>query len=166
MDLVMLLLGRTMPKASAVTPVGGMLIRLLLMRTKPKRKSLISVGENKCVSARLKNLALTGRSYGKFRSVALMLLANVPPNDACNPPAPNGRSDSALEKKKRAASLSLPLLNSLSQLVENWLSVYLPGLLIVRGAVATVALQVVGSTVTPGVPGIEGMRKPLGSPPN
>src|SRR5882757_9059570 len=143
MDLVMLLLGRTMPKASAVTPAGGTLTRLLLIRTKPKRKSLTSVGENKCVSATLKKRALTGRSYGKFKSVALMLLANVPPSEACRPPAPKGRNDSAFEKKKRAASLSLPPLNSLSQLVVNWLSVYLPGLLMMNGAVFKTALHVV-----------------------
>src|SRR5882724_7891285 len=35
-----------------------------------------------------------------------------------------------------------------------------------KGAVFTLALQVVSSTVTPGVPGRDGKRKPLASPPN
>src|SRR3981189_3574690 len=99
-------------------------------------------------------------------SVALMLLARVPPREACRPPAPKGKNDSAFEKKNRAASLSLPPLNSLSQLVVNWSSVYLPGLLMTNGAEFTLGLQVVSSTVTPGVPGRDGNRKPLASPPN
>src|SRR6267378_1380164 len=98
-------------------------------------------------------------------SVALMLLARVPPREACNPPAPKGKNDSALEKKNRAASLSLPPLNSLSQVVVNWSSVYFPGLLMTNGAEFTLGLQV-ASTVTPGVPGRDGNRKPLASPPN
>src|SRR5215813_12721338 len=119
----------------------------------------------------LRKRALTGRSYGKFKSVALILLASVPPSEACSPPAPNGRIDSAFEKKNRAASLSFPALNSLSQEVVNWSSVYLPGLLMMKGAVFTLALQVglgefASGIVTPGVPGRDGKRNPLASPPN
>src|SRR5215467_2255532 len=87
-----------------------------------------------------------------------MLLANVPPNEACKPPAPNGRNDSASEKKKRAATLSRPPANSRSQLVVNWSSVYLPGLVTMNGAVTYAALFGFRS----GVP-TEGIRKPLGS---
>src|SRR3954469_23511869 len=96
-----------------------------------------------------------------------MLLASVPPREACSPPAPNGRSDSLFEKKKRAATLSFPPLNSLSQAVVNWSSVNLPGLLIMNGAVFTTASQVVVSGIeTPGVPGKDGNKNPLASPPN
>src|SRR5882672_8806492 len=99
-------------------------------------------------------------------SVALMLLASVPPKEACKPPAPKGRNDSAFEKKNRAASLSLPPLNSLSQLVVNWSSVYFPGLLMTNCAEFTLGLHL-SSTVTPGVPvGRDGNRKPFASPPN
>src|SRR6266851_1278611 len=123
-----------MPRSVAVT--GGTLRRLLLILTEPNRKSLTSVGEKRCVSLRVKKRAATGRSYGKFKSVALMLLARVPPREACNPPAPKGRSDSALEKKNRTETLSRPAPNSRSQLEVNWSSVYLPGLVAMNGAVA------------------------------
>ena len=107
-----------------------------------------------------------GRSYGKFKSVALMLLAKVPPREACNPPAPKGRSDSALEKKKRAETLSVPLRNSRSQLVVNWSSVYLPGRLMIKGAELRLTEQSVGFTVTPASAGLptEGNKKPPASP--
>src|SRR5258708_38463483 len=95
-----------------------------------------------------------------------MLLASVPPREAWRPPAPKGSRDSLLEKKKRADILSLPPWNSLSQVVVNWSSVNLPGLLIMKWAVFTEALQVARSTETPGVPGRDGMREPLASPPN
>src|SRR6201987_3065468 len=120
-----------MPKSVAVT--GAIFCKLLLMRTKPKRKSFTTAGENRWVSSILRNRALIGRSYGKSRSVALMLLARVAPREACNPPAPNGKNDSEFEKKKRAESLSLPPRNSRSQVVVNWSSVYLPGLLTMKG---------------------------------
>src|SRR3974390_666504 len=100
----------------------------------------------RCVSPTLKKRAATGISYGKSRSVALMLLASVPPSEACKPAAPKGRFVSELEKKNRALTLSLLLLNSRSQLVVNWSSLYLPGLLTSR------------SPVEPGVPGIDGIR--------
>src|SRR5205809_6861183 len=100
MDFVMLFVGRLMPRSVTVT--GGTLIRLSLMCTNPNRKSLTSAGEKRCVSFTLKNRQRTGLSYGKFRSVALILLANVPPRDACNPPAPHGISDSDAEKIHRA----------------------------------------------------------------
>ena len=64
-----------------------------------------------------------------------MLLCNVPPREACNPPAPKGRFVSELEKKNRAPTLSLLALNSLSQLVVNWSSVYFPARLNTNGAV-------------------------------
>jgi len=80
-----------------------------------------------------------------------MLLCRVPPKDACNPPAPNGKLVSEFEKKNRAPILSLLELNSLSQFVVNWSSVYFPGLLTRSGP------------VNPAVPAIEGIRKPLGS---
>src|SRR5207245_1360400 len=102
---------------------------------KPKRKSLTSVGEKRCVSFKLKKRPWTGISYGKFKSVALMLLANVPPREACKPPAPNGSNDSESEKKNRAAILSCAPWNSRSQLAVNWSSVYFPGLLTMKGAV-------------------------------
>src|SRR5262245_59597676 len=89
-----------------------------------------------------------------------MLLERVPPSEACRPPAPKGRKDSALEKKNRAATLSWPLRNSRSQLAVNWSSVYRPGLLRRKGAVFRVTRQVSGSTLTPGVPGSEGTRYP------
>src|SRR6266436_9449053 len=95
-----------------------------------------------------------------------MLLANVPPREACKPPAPKGSKDSALEKKKRAETLSWPARNSRSQLVVNWSSVYLPGRLMMKGAELTLTEQVSASTVTPGVPGTEGSKNPLASPPN
>ena len=66
--------------------------------------------------------------------------------------------DSALEKKKRAATLSLPARNSRSQLVVNWSSVYLPGRLTMKLPEFRLTLQVLGSTVTPGVPAMEGIR--------
>src|SRR6266481_879612 len=103
--------------------------------------------------------AATGISKGKSRSVELMLLCSVPPSDACKPPAPKGRLVSEFEKKNRAPSLSLLELNSLSQLVVNWSSVYFPALLNTNGAEFTLGLQVVSSTVTPGVPGRDGKRK-------
>src|SRR5205085_9377916 len=103
--------------------------------------------------ARLKKRAFTGKSYGKFKSLALILLARVPPSEACNPPAPKGRKDSPFEKKKRAASLSFPALNSLSQLVVNWSSVYLPGLLMTN-----CASKYGEPAEIPGSPGSEGMR--------
>src|ERR1700724_2006425 len=108
----MLLVGRPMPRSVVVT--GGIFKRLYVMRTYPKRNSLTSAGENKCVSLALKKRPLTGRSYGKFKSAALMLLAKVPPSEACRPPAPKGKKDSALEKKKRAETLSWPPRNSRS----------------------------------------------------
>src|SRR5260370_21708038 len=80
-----------------------------------------------------------------------MLLCSVPPSEACKPPATKGSDVYELEKKKRAPTLSLLPLNSLSQLVVNWSSVYFPGLLTRSGP------------VEPGVPGIEGIRYPLGS---
>ena len=49
----------------------------------------------------------------------LMLLANVPPREACKPPAPKGRRLEELEKKKLALSLSRLELNSLFQLIVN-----------------------------------------------
>src|SRR5215467_4974747 len=100
---VRLFVGRSIFGVTSPTVTGFTLIALLLMRTKPKRKSLTSDGENKCVSDTLKNRSFTGRSYGKFRSVPLML----PPNDACKPPAPKGTWLSEFEKKKRAETLSL-----------------------------------------------------------
>src|SRR6266566_4151268 len=109
----------------------------------------------------LKNRAFTGRSYGKSKSVALMLLARVPPSEACKPPAPKGSSDSAFEKKKRAEILSLELRNSRSQLAVNWSSVYFPGRLITNRASGYGE-----PTETLGSPGREGMRKPFASPPN
>src|ERR1700686_8406 len=112
MELVMLLVGRSIPRSAAVT--GGIFKRLYVMRTYPKRNSLTSAGENKCVSLALKKRPLTGKSYGKFKSAALILLARVPPREACKPPAPNGREDSALEKKNRAETLSCPPRNSRS----------------------------------------------------
>ena len=36
-----------------------------------------------------------------------MLLDSVPPSEACRPPAPKGRMDSELEKKKRRGNLVL-----------------------------------------------------------
>src|SRR5260370_27992032 len=115
------------------------------------RKSLTGAGVKRCVSLIERKRAATGISKGKSRSVALMLLCSVPPSEACKPPAPNGRLVSELEKKKRAPSLSLLALNSLSQLVVNWSSVYFPGLLTSSGP------------LDPGVPAIEGIRNPLGS---
>src|ERR1700676_1873989 len=97
MDWEMLLDGRSIPRSAAVT--GGTFNKLSLMRTSPKRKSFTSEGLNKCVSFTLKKRALTGMSYGKFRSVAATLLARVPPREACNPPAPRGSKDSPPQKK-------------------------------------------------------------------
>src|SRR5216684_7922467 len=88
-----------------------------------------------------------------------MLLARVPPKEACKPPAPKGRNDSASEKKNRRETLSRPAPNSRSQLEVNWSSVYFPGLVAINGAVAYAALA--GFRL--GVP-TEGIRKPLGSP--
>ena len=62
-------------------------------------------------------------------AVALMLLDSVPPREACRPPAPNGKRLEELEKKKLALSLSRLPLNSLFQLMVNWLSLNVPGLL-------------------------------------
>src|SRR5438445_13480715 len=104
MGLVVVVVGRSILRSATV--MGGMLIRLSLMCTKPKRKSLTSVGEKRCVSFTLKKRPWTGISYGKFKSVALMLLANVPPSEACKPPAPNGSHESESEKQNRAAILS------------------------------------------------------------
>src|SRR6267378_2107396 len=98
--------------------------------------------------------ALQRRSYGKLRSVALILLERVPPSEAWRPPAPKGSSDSELEKKKRAETLSWPPRNSRSQLVVNWSSVYFPGLLTMK------------VPVSPAVPGIVGIRNPPGLLPN
>src|SRR5258707_10956087 len=100
-------------------------------------------------------------SKGKSRSVELMLLCKVPPSEACNPPAPNGKLVSELEKKNRAPILSLLELNSLSQFVVNWSSVYFPALLKTYGAVTYAALF--GSRLAE-APGTEGIKKPLGSP--
>src|SRR6516164_7489572 len=80
-----------------------------------------------------------------------MLLARVPPREACKPPAPKGRKVSELEKKKRALTLSRPLRKSRSQFVVNWSSLYLPGLL------------TSSCPVEPGVPATEGMKYPFGS---
>src|ERR1700737_4252153 len=95
-----------------------------------------------------------------------MLLAKVPPSDACSPPAPKGRNDSALEKKNRADTLSLPPRNSRSHVAVNWSSVYRPGLLTMYWPVFTEPLT--GSK--PGVQSCEqfaaatpeGIRKPSG----
>src|SRR5205807_10159968 len=114
------------------------------------RNSLTSVGEKRCVSLAVKNRPFRGRSYGKLRSVALILLERVPPREACSPPAPKGSKDSELEKKKRAEILSWPPRNSRSQFVVNWSSEYFPGLLMMN------------EPVPPGVPGIVGMRNPPG----
>src|SRR5450755_3150454 len=94
-----------------------------------------------------------------------MLLAKVPPREACKPPAPNGKRDSALEKKKRAATLSVPPRNSRSQLVVNWSSVYLPARLTMNGAEFRLTEQSSGFTTAPASAGLptEGNRKPLGS---
>src|SRR6266403_4046975 len=124
------------------------------MWTKPKRNSFTRVGEKRCVSLAVKNRPFRGRSYGKLRSVALMLLERVPPREAWRPPAPKGRTDSELEKKNRAATLSWPPRNSRSQLVVNWSSLYFPGLLIMK------------VPVPPAVPGIVGIRNPPGLLPN
>src|ERR1700682_2381900 len=104
MDVVTLLVGRSIPRLEAA--IGGLFRRLSLILTKPNRKSFTSVGENKCVSFALKKRARTGISNGKSKSVALILLASVPPSEACTPPAPHGSRVSALEKKNRAAILS------------------------------------------------------------
>src|SRR4029077_3046407 len=95
-----------------------------------------------------------------------MLLASVPPSEACKPPAPNGKSDSASEKKNRAASLSCALRNSRSQFAVNWSSVYLPGLLTINGAVFRLAKHVSALTVIPGVPGSDGYSGPMEFPVN
>src|SRR5450432_4338528 len=95
-----------------------------------------------------------------------MLLLRVPPREACKPPAPKGRKESALEKKKRAETLSVPWRNSRSQLVVNWSSVYLPGRLMMNGAEFKLTEQVSGSTTTPALAGLPtpGNKNPLGSP--
>src|SRR5256885_14480741 len=118
------------------------------------RNSLTSLGEKRCVSLAVKNRPFRGRSYGKLRSVALILLERVPPREACSPPAPKGSKDSELEKKKRVEILSWPPRNSRSQFVVNWSSEYFPGLLMMK------------EPVPPGVPGIVGMRNPPGLLPN
>src|SRR5215472_11411745 len=94
-----------------------------------------------------------------------MLVASVPPNEACKPPAPKGKKVSELEKKKRALILSRLSLNSRSQFVVNWSSVYFPGLLTAKRAVLTVAWQVSGFTVTPAPTpeAAEGIKKPFAS---
>src|SRR5260370_22214445 len=100
-------------------------------------------------------------SKGKSRSVELILLCKVPPSEACNPPAPKGKLVSELEKKNRAPILSLLELNSLSQFVVNWSSVYFPALLKTDGAVTYTALF--GSKLAE-TPGTERISKPPGSP--
>src|SRR5271154_1362311 len=102
MLLVMLLIGRLIPKSSTVT--GGLLIAELLMCTSPNRASFTTVGLKRWVSLNPKNRVLTGNVYGKFRSDAAML----PPSEACNPPAPNGSNVCEFEKKNRAEILSEP----------------------------------------------------------
>src|SRR5215475_9035820 len=124
MELVTLLVGRSMPRCAVVT--GGMLLSSSLMCTKPKRNSLTSVGEKRCVSVRFKKRACTGVSNGKLSQVELTLLAKVLPSDSGKSPPPKGRNDSASEKKNLAEILSWPPRNSRSQLAVNWSSVYLP----------------------------------------
>src|SRR5580692_12977656 len=149
MELVTLLVGRSIPRSVVVT--GGTLLRTSLICTKPKRNSFTSVGENKCVSVTLKNRVCTGVSNGKFRDDELTLLASVLPRDSCRSPPPKGRKLSESEKKKRAESLSWPLRNSRSQLVVNWSSVYFPGRLMANAPVR-------GSLL--------GIRNPFDVPPN
>src|ERR1700720_461785 len=149
MELVTLLVGRSMPRSVVVT--GGTLLSTSLMCTKPKRNSFTSVGENRCVSVTLKKRACTGVSNGKFRDEELTLLASVLPRDSGRSPPPNGRKLSEFEKKNRAETLSWPPRNSRSQLVVNWSSVYLPGLLMANEFVA-------GSLL--------GIKNPLVAPPN
>src|SRR5580658_7342280 len=79
-----------------------------------------------------RNRARTGVSKGKLSDAELMLLASVLPSDSCRSPPPKGSKLSESEKKKRADSLSWPLRNSRSQLLVNWSSLYLPGLLTVK----------------------------------
>src|SRR6266852_105482 len=117
MDLVTLLVGRSIPRSLTVT--GGTLIKSSLMCTNPKRNSFINVGENKWLSVTFKNRACTGVSKGKLSDAVLMLLASVLPKDSCRSPAPKGRKLSESEKKKRAEILSLLLLKSRSQFVVN-----------------------------------------------
>src|SRR5207302_1426538 len=81
-----------------------------------------------------------------------MLLASVPPSEACRPPAPKGSSDSEFEKKNRAETLSCAPRNSRSQFVVNWSSVYLPDRLTVKSPVPVPSSRTLG------------IRNPLGSP--
>src|ERR1700682_2333524 len=104
MGVAALLVRRSISRLDAA--LGGLFRRVAFILTHPKRQSCTSVGENKCVSFALKKRARTGMSNGKSKSVALILLASVPPSEACTPPAPHGSRVSALEKKNRAAILS------------------------------------------------------------
>src|SRR5882724_2491962 len=149
MELVTLLVGRSMPKSVVVT--GGTLLSTSLMCTNPKRNSFTSVGENRWVSVTFRNRACTGVSNGKFSDEELTLLASVLPSDSGRSPPPNGRKLSESEKKNLTENLSWPPRNSRSQLEVNWSSVYLPGLLMANASVA-------GSLL--------GIRKPLVAPPN
>src|ERR1700686_5277610 len=156
MEFVTLFVGRSIPRSVVVT--GATLLSVSLMCTKPNLNSFTSVGEKRCVSVIFRKRVFTGVSNGKFSDDELTLLARVLPRDSCRSPPPKGRKLSESEKKNRAEILSWPLRNSRSQLVVNWSSVYLPGRLIINGAVFRLTKQVLGFTVRPGVPGSEGIR--------
>src|SRR5437660_1553422 len=97
MELVTLFVGRSIPRSVVAT--GGTLFSSSLICTKPKRNSFTSVGEKRCVSVTLRKRACTGVSNGKFSAVELTLLASVLPSDSGKSPPPNGKNDSAFEKK-------------------------------------------------------------------
>src|SRR6267142_550424 len=117
MELVTLLVGRSIPRSEVVT--GGTLFSSSFMCTKPKRNSLTRVGEKRWDSVTFRKRARTGVSKGKFRAVELTLLAKVLPSDSGKAPPPKGRKVSASEKKNRAESLSCPPRNSRSQFDVN-----------------------------------------------
>jgi len=97
---------------------GGTLTRLSVDVYEAEPEIIDQRGEKRCF-IHAKKASVHGNVVRKFKSVALMLLASVPPSEACRPPAPNGSTDSESEKKNRAAILSCAPRNSRSQLAVN-----------------------------------------------
>jgi len=94
----------------------------------------------------------------KSRSEALMLLARVPPREACKPPAPRVNTIRALEKKEaRAKFVPAAMKFPIPICGELVVGVFTRTADDERTGMRPTA-QVSGFTVTPGVPAIDGIK--------